>query len=161
MFIEYFRMDLSAEIKQLAESKLSDSSHFIVDVLVSAKRGPKKVMVLMDGDNGISIDDCANMSRALSETLDAMPQLEESYTLEVSTPGVDHPLKLNRQYPKNIGRNLRVTWGGQLVEGKLEQVSDLAISLIVVTGKGKKKEEKTVVIPFSEIEKAFVLVSFK
>lgn len=154
-------MDLSAEIKQLAESKLTDPAHFVVDVIVSAKRGPKKVMVLMDGDTGISIDDCAKMSRALSETLDAMPELEESYTLEVSTPGVDHPLKLNRQYPKHVGRSLRVKWGEQSAEGKLERVTDLAISLIIVTGKGKKKEENTVVIPFSEIEKAFVLVSFK
>lgn len=154
-------MDLSAKIKQLAESNLTDSSHFVVDVIVSAKKGPKKVMVLMDGDRGISIDDCVSMSRALSQALDEMAELEESYTLEVSTPGVDHPLRLNRQYPKNIGRNLRVKWADQLVEGKLEQVTDLAISLIVVEGKGKKKEEKTVVIPFSEIEKAFVLVSFK
>jgi len=154
-------MDLSAEIKKIAESNLTDSSHFIVDVIVSAKKGPKKVIVLMDGDNGISIDACANMSRALSQHLDEMADLEESYTLEVSTPGVDHTLKLNRQYPKNIGRSLRVKWADQQVEGKLEQVSDLAISLVVVEGKGKKKEEKKVIIPFSEIEKAFVLVSFK
>lgn len=154
-------MDIAEEIKQLAEARLSNPSLFVVDVITSSKNGPRKVMVLIDGDTGVSIDDCALLSRELSKVLDEVSWLEDSYLLEVSTPGVDHPLKMVRQYPKHIGRRLKVKLAEQTLEGKLAVVDKEKISLVQETGLGKKKEEKTVEIPFSDIEKTFVIVSFK
>jgi ribosome maturation factor RimP len=154
-------MDIAAEIKRIAESALVDQSQFIVDVIVSSKQGPRKILVLLDSDKGISIDECADLSRALSKQLDEVTWLEESYTLEVSTPGLDHPLKLTRQYHKNIGRRLRVKTREKQEEGKLTGVTDEKIVLEQETGSGKKKEVKAIEIPFTDIEKAFVLVSFK
>ena len=157
----YFSMDLGAEIKRVAETKLANSSQFIVDVVVSARTGPKKVLVIIDGDNGITIDDCAEISREIAKTLDETNLLSDPYTLEVSTPGLDHPLKLKRQYKKNIGRKLRVKLPDKTLEGKLEAVSDETITLSQEVGAGKKKEIQNVDIHFIQIEKAFVLVSFK
>ncbi|HEY3404574.1 MAG TPA: ribosome maturation factor RimP [Ohtaekwangia sp.] len=154
-------MDIIGEIRQLAEAGLNNPALFVVDVIVSSKNGPRKVLVLLDGDQGVSIDDCANLSRELSKALDEVSWMEDSYTLEVSTPGVDHPLKLKRQYNRNIGRKLKVKVADKTIEGRLSAVNEEKIILIQETGSGKKKEEKPVEVLFSEIEKAFVIVSFK
>jgi ribosome maturation factor RimP len=155
-------MDIAEEIKRIATSKLTDSSQFVVDVIISSKRGPRKVLVLLDGDNGIGIDACADLSRALAEDLEEVAWLEEAYTLEVSTPGVDHPLKMLRQYPKNIGRSLRVKLlEDRTVEGKLLAIDGEKITLAEEVGTGKKKVVTNIDIVFSAIEKALVLVSFK
>jgi len=154
-------MDIVKEIWTKAEAQLTDPGQFVVDVVVSARKGPKKVLVILDGDQGVSIDNCADMSRALSKLLDDAGYFEDNYTLEVSTPGVDHPLKFARQYAKHTGRRLKVKMAERTVEGKLESVTDEGIVLSEETGTGKKKEIITTAITFSQIEKAFVLVSFK
>ena len=146
----------------IAGSKLTDSRQFVVDVVVTARKGPKKVLVVVDGDEGVSIDDCANLSRELAKTLDETALLgEESYLLEVSTPGLDQPLKLHRQFKKNVGRKLRVKLSEKTEEGTLLNVTEDAITLSREIGSGKKKELINIDINFSQIEKAFVLVSFK
>ena len=146
----------------IAGSKLTDSRQFVVDVVVTARKGPKKVLVVVDGDEGVSIDDCANLSRELATTLDETALLgEESYLLEVSTPGLDQPLKLHRQFKKNVGRKLRVKLSEKTEEGTLLNVTEDAITLSREIGSGKKKELINIDINFSQIEKAFVLVSFK
>jgi ribosome maturation factor RimP len=119
-------------------------------------------MVIIDGDLGITIDDCADLSRVLSKEFDERAFFgDENYLLEVSTPGLDHPLKLKRQYVKNIGRSLRVKRQEAVIEGKLKEVTEDKLVLTQETGTGKKKEEVITEVPFSEIDKAFVLASFK
>src|SRR4051812_15883035 len=98
-------MDLKEKIQDLAEKSLTNPTHFLVEVAVS-KHKPWKFTVVVDGDQGITIDDCAAASRALNESLES--EISDPYTLEVSTPGLDHPLKMKRQYKKNIGRGLKV-----------------------------------------------------
>jgi ribosome maturation factor RimP len=154
-------MEIAAEIKQLAEAKLVSPHHFIVDVVVSSKRGPTKVLIILDGDEGVNIEDCAGLSRELSGALDEAPYLTDSFTLEVTTPGLDQPLVLQRQYRKNIGRRLKVKLKDKTVEGKLTSLETDNIRLEMEIGSGKNKEVKTIEIPISEIEKAFVIVSFK
>jgi ribosome maturation factor RimP len=154
-------MDLSTEIRQLVEPTLAPDQ-FIVDVLVSSKKGPGKVMVLVDGDHGINIDACAEISRQLSKELDERNLIGDNYLLEVSTPGVDHPLKLKRQYPKHVGRRLKIKLlDGTQVEGKLDELHENELVLRQEVGSGKKKETKTVSVPFATVDKTFVLVSFK
>lgn len=154
-------MDLVEEIRNLGALNLSPDK-FVVEVLVSSKKIPKRVLIIIDGDQGITIDDCAELSRKLSKELDERAFFgEENYMMEVSTPGLDHPLKLKRQYYKNIGRGLKVKFQETITEGKLMEVMEDKIVLAQEFGAGKKKEIKNVEIPFSEIEKAFVMVSFK
>ena len=154
-------MDVVEEIRNIAAGNLSPDK-FVVEVLISGKKIPKRVLVIVDGDRGVTIDDCAELSRALSKNLDERALFgDENYLLEVSTPGLDHPLKLKRQYYKNTGRSLKVTTKERVVEGKLKEVTDDKIVLMLETGTGKKKEISETEIPFSEIDKTFVLVSFK
>lgn len=143
----------------MAESALAPGQ-FIVDVSVT-KHAPRKVLIALDADQGITIDDCAEVSRQLAKMLDDTGLIEDNYSLEVSTPGVEHPLKLKRQYAKHVGRKLKVKLKDSTIEGKLEQISDEKITLTQEVGQGKNKEIKTLEVPFSEIDKAFVMVSFK
>jgi ribosome maturation factor RimP len=155
-------MDVIENIKDLAQSHLKDQGHFVVDVILS-KHKPYKVTVILDGDHGITIDDCSLLSRALSEDLDNVDLIKDNFTLEVGTPGLDQPLKLKRQYAKNVGRHLKVHRKDKaIVQGLLKETDDERILLEVeVSQKGKKKEFTSTEIPFSEIEKAIVMVSFK
>jgi ribosome maturation factor RimP len=154
-------MELAEEIRKLAEVNLSPDK-FVVDVVISARKVPGRVLIIIDGDHGITIDDCADLSRIVSKELDERAYFKEgNYQLDVSTPGLDHPLKLKRQNPKNTARTLKVVGKEATLEGKLKGVTDESIILVQETGAGKKKETKEVVIPFSEIDKTFVLVSFK
>jgi ribosome maturation factor RimP len=154
-------MEIIDHIRSIVAQKLTDPSQFLVEVVAKGHKGPKKVLVIIDGDKGVTIDDCANLSRELSKAFDDAQFFEESYMLEVSTPGVDQPLRLKRQYQKHIGRKLKVSAQQQTTEGKLVDMDDEKIKLEQEIGAGKKKEIKIIEIPFSDIDKTFVLVSFK
>jgi len=134
----------------------------VVEVLISGKKIPKRVLIIIDGDHGITIDDCAELSRKVSKEMDERAFFgDENYMLDISTPGLDHPLKLKRQYYKNIGRNLKIKIQETTTEGKLKEVREDKILLSQELGSGKKKELVEIEIPFSEIDKAFVMASFK
>jgi ribosome maturation factor RimP len=152
-------MELKEKIKDLAEKSLVNPGQFLVDVVVS-KHKPWKFTVIVDGDQGITIDDCAAVSRELNGLLES--EVPDPYTLEVTTPGLDHPLKLKRQYQKNVGRGVKVVKKDRsIVTGSLKQSEEDKIVIETETGQGKKAELKFIEIPFTEIEKAFVTVSFK
>lgn len=153
------------KIEDLAESIIrnKDDSLFLVDVLASNAKVGQKIVVYIDGDHGVSIDTYAEISRALSEVLDQEDMLDSQYTLEVSSPGLDQSLKSQRQYRKNIGRNIKVLLqDNQVVKGKLLEVRD---EHIVISEEVKKAKKKTEVnerqIAFSDIKKTNVLASFK
>ena len=155
-------MDLNDKVRELAQNCLVDESQFLIEVIISSKAGPRRVLVIIDGDKGVTIEMCAKVSRALANGLDESGLIDDNYTLEVTTPGLDHPLKLRRQYHKNVGRGFKVhTKDKTLVQGKLMEVDEERIVLQQQVGVGKKTEVKTIEIPFEQIEKAFVMVSFK
>ncbi|MCE2778964.1 MAG: hypothetical protein LW824_15360 [Algoriphagus sp.] len=100
--------DLKHVIVDLVEKHLPDAEHFIVEVKIERVADKTKVLVLVDADQGMTIASCALLSRALSGELETSDLLEEAYTLEVSSPGLDYPLTEKRQYLKNLGRLLKV-----------------------------------------------------
>ncbi|MBS1486143.1 MAG: ribosome assembly cofactor RimP [Bacteroidetes bacterium] len=159
-------MDWKEKIKDLAEKCLTDPAHFMVDVVVS-KHKPMKFTLIVDGDHGVTIDDCAAISRNLNNALENL--VEDHYTIEVTTPGLDHPLATHRQYVKNTGRQMKIhLTDKKIIHGVLRDVAtekiiiDEEVKAGLPTGKaGKKTEIKPREIPFTEIEKAFVTVSFK
>jgi len=159
-------MDLKEKIKELTLASIANPAHFLVDVVVS-KHKPMKFTVILDGDNGITIDDCANVSREVNNSLESL--IDDQYFLEVSTPGLDHPLKLKRQFEKNKNRKLKVhRLDKSIILGTLLQVSEEKIVVDaevkegnLPAGRHAKIETKAMEIPFAEIEKAFVTVSFK
>jgi ribosome maturation factor RimP len=155
-------MEIVDDIKNIVAAKLTDSSQFLVDVIVKGHKGPQKVLVVIDSDKGVTIDGCADLSRELSKAFDETQLFTNSYMLEVSTPGLDQPLRLKRQYPKNIGRSIKVVMKDQqLLEGKLIDVADEVIRIEQEIGTGKAKEKVIREIPFSDIDKTFVFISFK
>jgi ribosome maturation factor RimP len=129
----YAFMELLDEIRKLAETHLKDESHFVVEVITNLRQYPKKLLVILDGDKGISIDDCAELSRELSNALDEGNLISDAFVLEVSTPGLDQPLKSKRQYVKNIGRKVKVNLKlkDKTVEGKLTAVHEERIELLL------------------------------
>ena len=133
----------------------------MVEVVASAKN-LSKITIVIDGDNGVTIDDCSNLSRALSDRLDELDFGSNHYVLEVTTPGLDHPLKLKRQFQKNIGRGLKVHRKDKtIILGKLVSTTEESVVLNQEVKEGKVMVGKELAIPFNDIEKAFVMVSFK
>jgi ribosome maturation factor RimP len=152
-------MDVGAKVREIAEGKLADPGHFIVTVKFLDRQRPARLIVIVDGDNGVTIDACAELSRQLSKALDEQDLLPMAYTLEVSTPGLDHPLQLKRQYRKNVGRGLKVHLvNKQIVQGRLESATE---DKVVIEEQVKNAVSKTTEIAYGDIEKAFVMVSFK
>lgn len=153
---------LKKTITHLAEQHLKDETYFIVDVVVKGVQGKTKILVLLDSDEGVNIDDCAQLSRKIGGELEEKEVLDIAFILEVSSPGLDHPLAMERQYLKNIGRKLRVhTIEGTVCEGKLLEFSNQVLYLETLEKEKKKKVLKKVELPLEAIQKANVLASFK
>ncbi len=155
-------MDLRQQIEEIVSRQLSGSEFFIVDIIISGVKTVPKISILLDGDRGISIDKCAEVSRRVGKQIDDNALITSAYTLEVSSPGIDQPLKLFRQYPKHIGRKVKVLLtDGSTRTGKLEAVNE---SSIVLAEEQKTKKNKAAdlpsEIPVKDLEKTFVLVSF-
>lgn len=141
----------------MVEQFLPDPSYFITDVVVKPAGSKTKISVFLDGDEGIDIGLCASISRQLGKRLELDEMIDSSYTLEVSSPGTDRPLKLLRQYQKNIGRMVKVVLPEEQMEGTLQEVHDTYIIVNQLVGKQQKSRE----VKLSEIVKTQVLVSFK
>lgn len=156
-------VELKQAIIKSVENHLPDENHFLVEVKVEEIGGKTKVLILIDSDQGVTIQACARISRQVSEELEANEMIEDAYVLEVSSPGVDFPLNSKRQYQKNIGRELKLTLiSGTDVLGKFLEMDEEKLKLLVKKKeKGKKATEEEVFVPFAEIKKSIVQVSFK
>jgi len=131
--------------------------YYLVDIEVSPS---KHITVYVDGDEGVSLDACTQISRILESILDKEPTLGGVYELEVSSPGVLRPLKFPRQYLKHVGRNLRIEMkNGDVIEGQLTNTGSetIAIELKPVDKKSKPESKE---IPFEEIKEAYVTIQF-
>lgn len=152
-------MEIQAKLADLVVGSLK-KGHFLVDVIASA-RNLSKITVVIDGDQGVTIDDCSELSRALSAKLDEQDFGQGRYVLEVTTPGLDQPLKLKRQYSKNIGRSLKVHRSDKsILSGKLVRADASGIVLMQEVKEGKIRKESEIEVAFDNIEKAFIVISF-
>ena len=133
------------------------------DFLVSVKIKPtNNIKIFVDSDEGMSIEKCVKYNRKLYAQIEEKAIFPDgNFSLEISSPGVDEPLKLHRQYVKNKGRNVLVTFkDGSEKEGKLLEVTETDIIIEQKTGKGKKAETHQHVIPFDNIKATIVQVQF-
>jgi len=154
-------MNIEKRVRELVEEKIADKPNlFIVDIKMHSNG---KLVVLVDGDNGIGIDDCVAISRHVGFHLEEENVVESAYTLEVSSPGLDAPLTSIRQYVKNVGRNLSIKMAdGTKREGRLSSITEDAILVEEkIKEKGKKAEVIESVIPVNQITETKVLISFK
>ncbi len=144
----------------ITEALLEKPSVYLVDLAVSDSF---KISVGLDGDNGVALQDCIDISRAIENNLD---REEQDFSLEVASVGVGTPLKMVRQYKKNIGRTLIVTTNTEKIEAELIEANDVFIILSwkarepKKVGKGKETVQKEQQIPYTEIKEAVVTVTF-
>jgi ribosome maturation factor RimP len=154
-------MNIEKRVRELVEEKIKDKPNlFIVEIKMHSNG---KLIILIDGDKGVGIDDCAAISRHVGFRLEEENVIETAYNLEVSSPGIDTPLTSIRQYLKNIGRNLAINMvDGTKREGKLAGITEDAIIIEEkIKEKGKKAETVESVIPIDKITETKVLISFK
>lgn len=133
---------------------------FVLETTISATH---KVTVLLDADNGMNIERCAEVNRALYKFVEEQQFFEnQNFSMEVSSPGIDRPLTERRQFRKNIGRNIDVQKeDGTRLKGRLKGVTEEEISLEKEEKKKKKQSEPEIItIPFKEIRQVKVLVTF-
>ncbi len=131
--------------------------------LVSIKIKPtNNIKIYLDADGGLGIEKCIRINRALYKIMEEKAMYPDGdFSLEVSSPGIDEPLKLLRQYKKNIGRNVEVITSEDLKkEGRLTAATEENIRIEYTIGKGKKAETKTEEISFGNIKQTTVLVKF-
>ena len=131
--------------------------------LVSIKIKPtNNIKIYLDADNGLGIEKCIKINRALYKIMEEMEMYPDGdFSLEVSSPGIDEPLKLLRQYKKNIGRQVVViTNDDKTIEGKLNGVTEDEIILESTEGKGKKAITKENTVSFADIKQTKVQVKF-
>ena len=153
---------VEGEIRTIIETEFPDV--FVVDVLFS--HGNRNVLsIWVDTDEGIGIDVCARLGRKVNHYFEEEDPFDFAFTVEVSSPGVGQPLKLRRQYHKNVGRKLKVVRvDGTVQKGKLDAVNDDSIVLRPKPKKKRKKGEapqaETLTVPFEDIKEAKVEISF-
>ncbi len=149
------------KVKALLQEALDENpSLFLIDLQFLAG---SKIKVVVDGDLGVSLEECMRISRNIEHNLD---REEEDFALEVTSYGISEPLILKRQYLKNINRTLKVKAEDGKYEGVLVEATDESIKLQWKArepkeiGKGKHTVEKEIVIPYSKIKEAKVKIIF-
>jgi ribosome maturation factor RimP len=156
---------IEEKIQTLLQEKFQEEAFadcFLLEIKAGAN---KKIEVFLDSDSGITFDKCQKISRFLEEHIDANGWLGDTYTLEVSSPGVSRPLEQWRQYPRNLGRTLEITLQDKSVRsGVLTAVhpDHILLKEEIKTKEGKKTsiERVETAIPFAHIAKAIVKISF-
>ncbi len=154
-------MTFKEKVNTLLVEALEDKpTLFLIDLTIT---DAFKVIITLDDDNGVILQDCIDISRAIEGNLD---REEQDYSLEVASVGVGSPLKLVRQYVKNIGRTLIVTTNAEKIEAELVDANEDFIILSwkarepKKVGKGKETVQKEQQIPYTEIKEAVVTVTF-
>ncbi|MBS9774276.1 MAG: ribosome assembly cofactor RimP [Tenacibaculum sp.] len=148
-------------VKELLQEALDENpSLFLIDLQFLANN---KIKVIVDGDSGIPLSECVRISRNIEHNLD---REAKDFALEVTSPDISHPLKVKRQYAKNVNRILKVETNEGKFEGTLVEANEDTIKLKWKArepkeiGKGKHTVEKEAVIQYSNIKEAKVKIIF-
>lgn len=147
-------------IIKLLEQKLEGTDVFPVEVIVKPNNS---IRVFLDSDSAVTLKHCAEINKFIEANLD---REKEDFGLEVSSAGLDQPLRMIRQYKNNIGKQIKIiTNDGRLLTGELHAVNSETIDLAVVDEDNKtknksKKEISIIQVLFSDIKKAKRIVSF-
>lgn len=158
----YKNMTFKNKVQEVLDAALAEREQlFLIDLSINEAN---KISVILDGDSGVNLQDCIDISRAVENNLD---REEQDFSLEVASAGVSSPLKLVRQYKKNIGRTIKVkTISLEEIEAKLTMADDEKITLEwqdrepKKIGKGKETVDKKLQLSYENIKEAIVIISF-
>lgn len=147
---------INENIKEIVTKVVEKNDFLLIDILLRGTEHNRVIEVFIDGEKDISADDCAIVSRDIDSQLNELLAKHPNYRLDVSSPGIDRPLKLLKQYPKHINRKLEVSYrSGEEIKklsGKFTGVEGDYLTFI--------SDNKEVIINFNNIINANVLVSF-
>jgi len=148
-------------VRELLEKGLEEKPNlFLIDFTISSDN---TIKVIIDGDNGVAVEDCMFISRAIEHNLD---REEQDFSLEVASAGATSPLTHARQYQKSIGRTLEVKTVSENIEGKLVEATESEITLqwkareAKPVGKGKVTVQKQANVAYENIVEAKVMIKF-
>lgn len=155
-------MEFRERVQELVDQYLETREDlFLIELKISAD---SNITVIIDGDQSVSLQDCLDVSRAVEFQLD---REEHDFSLQVMSPGLSEPLKLPRQFAKNIGRELDVLLNDDTkTQGELKIAGEDSITLELkyrrpkLVGKGKEDVVEDRIIPLTEIKKALVVIKF-
>ncbi|HUX61843.1 MAG TPA: ribosome maturation factor RimP [Ignavibacteriaceae bacterium] len=144
-------------ISKIAAGKSEDYGFFLVDIIFRGNPNNRMIEIFIDGEKNVSADDCAKVSREIEEQIESLGLIDSSYRLEVSSPGVDRPLKYLKQYPKHINRKFEISYKPN------DETKKLVGKLLRIEGENlvfQSDQKNETIINFNNIIKAKVLVSF-
>lgn len=150
-------LSVEERIRSITEEVIEDSALYVVEVQVRGKKGSQVVEIYLDSDKALGVEELARVSREVGFLLDTEDVMPGRYSLNVSSPGAQRPLVNPRQYPKHVGRRLRVSHG----PGGGEDVETLEGVLTAVQSEGivvQVASSNEVVVPFGDIQSAQVLL---
>ncbi|TYP76039.1 ribosome assembly cofactor RimP [Aquimarina intermedia] len=154
-------MSLKEKVNSLLEEALQQNEQlFLISCEINADN---QIGIVIDGDEGVTVEDCIEVSRAIEHNLD---REEEDFSLQVMSAGVSEGLVHRRQYPKNVGRAVKVVTEKDTIEGKMIATDDESITLTwkarepKPVGKGKVTVVKEQRVAFDEIKNAKVMITF-
>ena len=144
-------MNVRDRIAEAITPTIESSNAFLEDVML-VRAGKKSLLtVIVDGENGLNLDQVTEISRNVSEIVENLPEMGSTpFTLEVTSPGVDRPLTLPRHWRKNVGRLVKATMvDGSVHEGRIGESSEVSVAIADAT------------VAYSDIKKALVQIEFK
>jgi ribosome maturation factor RimP len=149
-----YKRDIIRRTEEILNEILVDEDIFLVEVDYTKENNIYYLKVYLDTEDGITIDQCSDVSRALSNKLDELDYIEDSYFLEVSSPGIDRPFKTNEDFKRNLNKLIEVNLyakknGEKLYVGKLINIEDDSITIKI-----ENKENKEIKFKIDEIAKA-------
>ncbi len=150
-------MELLKKLKDIVEPICEKYSYELVDLEYRREPHGWVLRVYIDRVGGVTVEDCAYISEKISKELDIKDPIPHSYILEVSSPGLDRPLKRKRDFERHIGEKVNITLleeieGKKKVEGKIFKVDENNVTL--------KVNDSLIVIPIEKIKKAMLIVEF-
>ena len=150
-------MDIIKEnIVRISNEIAEKLNFFVIDINFRGDNRKKIIEVFVDAEKNIDADNLAEISREINSVIEEKDIIQQAYRLDVSTPGVDRPLKFLKQFPKHINRNFEVTYKAgdevRTITGKLLSVEREELTFL--------SDKKEVLIEFKNITTAKVIISF-
>lgn len=144
-------------IYELVEQVVTDKGFFLIDLVIRGERNSRVIEVYVDSETNVSADNCADINRAIGKRLEEANLLDSGYRLDVSSPGVNRPLKYIQQFPKHINRKFDVSYReADIVKKFSGTLKSVELNSLVFL----KNNREEIKIDFSDIIKAKVIISF-
>lgn len=152
-----FQDDVLKEVTDLVEPVVEDNGLELVDIEYRREPNGYVLRIIIFKDDGVTVDDCSEVSREVSQLLDVEDLLDHGYNLEVSSPGLTRPLKSRRDFERNIGEKVELTCtleegGTETVSGVIRQVEEDSINL--------ETDDGLISLPMARIIKGKLVIEF-